>query len=196
MIEWIYGQKVQDLKHLLGDNTDTEEGKTILQEWKKLMLYQGALYHCQTPTGKLEEVLQFMVPMAHGVAAMNGCHQDTGHQDQQQTLCFLHDQFWWPGMATQMQKVISDCKQCIHHKGTCAKAPKWPIIVTAPLELLHVDFTSTEMLMELDQPQTKWNFWSFVTTLQNMLWHMWPQTKLQKLLLGFCGKITSQSSEP
>ena len=29
-IEWISGQKVQDLKHLLGDNANTEERKTIL----------------------------------------------------------------------------------------------------------------------------------------------------------------------
>ena len=56
-IEWISNQKVQDLKHLLGEDTNTEEWKTILQEWKKLMLCQGALYHCHTPMGKLEEVL-------------------------------------------------------------------------------------------------------------------------------------------
>ena len=79
-IEWISNQKVQDLKHLLGDDANTEEGKTILQEQKKLMLYQGALYHHHIPTGKLEEVLQFVVTMAHQVAAMNGCHQDAGHQ--------------------------------------------------------------------------------------------------------------------
>ena len=30
VIEWISGQKVQDLKHLLGDDANTEEGKTIL----------------------------------------------------------------------------------------------------------------------------------------------------------------------
>ena len=29
-IKWISGQKVQDLKHLLGDDANTEEGKTIL----------------------------------------------------------------------------------------------------------------------------------------------------------------------
>ena len=32
MIGWISGQKVQDLKHLLGDDANTEECKTILQE--------------------------------------------------------------------------------------------------------------------------------------------------------------------
>ena len=49
-------QKVQDLKHLLGDDANTEEGKTILWEQKKLTLYQEALYHCHTPAGELEEV--------------------------------------------------------------------------------------------------------------------------------------------
>ena len=70
-VERISGQKVQDHKHLLGDDTNTEEGMTILQEQKILMLYQGALYNHHTPTGKLEEVLQFMVPKAHQEAAMN-----------------------------------------------------------------------------------------------------------------------------
>ena len=55
-------------------------------------------------------------------------------------------------MAVQMQKVISNCKQCTQHEGTHTKAPVQPIIVTAPLELLHIDFTSIETTMELDQP--------------------------------------------
>ena len=61
-IEWISGQKVQDLKHLLGDDANTEEGKTTLGEWKKLSLYKGALYHCYTPAGKLEEVWDLQSP--------------------------------------------------------------------------------------------------------------------------------------
>ena len=52
MIKWISNQKVQDLKHLLGDDTETEEGKTIFWEQKKLTLYQGALYHYHTPNGE------------------------------------------------------------------------------------------------------------------------------------------------
>ena len=30
VIEWISNRKVQDLKHLLGDDANTEEGKTFL----------------------------------------------------------------------------------------------------------------------------------------------------------------------
>ena len=120
MIQWISGCKVQDLKHLLWDDANTEEGKTILWEWKKLMLYQEALYQCHTPNGKWEEVLWFIVPKAHQVAVMNGCQWDAGHQGQQWALCLLHDQFLWAGMASQMQKAVS-CKQGIQHEGTHTK---------------------------------------------------------------------------
>ena len=124
----------------------------ILWEWKKFMLHQGTLYHCHTLTRELKEVMQLIVPTAHHVVAMNGCHKDAGHQGQQQTLSLLQNQFWWSGMDMQMQRVISNCKSCIQHEGAHAKAPLQPIFVTAPLELLHVDFTSIEMMMELEQP--------------------------------------------
>ena len=48
---------------------------------------------------------------------MNGCLQDAGPQGQQQMLCLLHERFWWPDMAAQMQKAISSCEQCIQHEG-------------------------------------------------------------------------------
>ena len=82
---------------------------------------------------------------------MNGCHHDAGQQGQQQTMNLLNDQFWWPGMAAQMQRAISSCECCIQHEGIHVKAPMQLIIAT-PLELLHVDFTSIETMMELDQP--------------------------------------------
>ena len=43
----------------------TEERKAILQEQKKLMLYQRALHHCHTLAGELGEVLWFVFPNAH-----------------------------------------------------------------------------------------------------------------------------------
>ena len=121
VIEWISTQKVQDLKHLLRDLTTTEEGMAILREWIKFMLNQGTLYQCHTPAGQLEEVMQFVVPMAHQVTAMNRCHRDAGHQGQQQTLSLVQKQFWWPGLAMQMKRVISNCERCIQHEGACAK---------------------------------------------------------------------------
>ena len=82
VIEWISSHKEQDLKHFLGDHDVMEEGMVILREWKKFMLPQGALYHHHTPARELEEAMQLVVPMAHRVVAMNGCHRDARHQGQ------------------------------------------------------------------------------------------------------------------
>ena len=171
MIKWISSWKVQDIKHLLGDVTNTEEGKTILQEQKKLTLYQGAFYHCHTLTGKLEEVLQFLVPMAHWVAAMNGCHQDAQHQSQQWMLYLLHDWFWWP-------------------KPQCD-----------PSLLLHLWSCYTLILPALRQwwswinPKTWWTFWSLWPIYETHYGICDPQINLQKLLLSFCSKDISWSLE-
>ena len=54
-------------------------------------------------------------------------------------------------MAMQMQKAISNCEWYMQHKGTRPKVPMKPIIATGPL-LLHMDFTSIETTMGLDQP--------------------------------------------
>ena len=92
----------------------------------------------------------FVVPTAHRVVVMNRCPRDIGHLGQWQMLSLLQDQFWWPGMAMWMQKAISGCERCIQHKGAQVKAPLQAILVISPLELLHMDFTSIEMTMELD----------------------------------------------
>ena len=82
VMEWISSHKIQDLQHLLGDHTMMGEGMAILRERKNFILQQDALYHCHTPARELEEALKFVVPMAHKVVAMNGCHRDMGHQGQ------------------------------------------------------------------------------------------------------------------
>ena len=56
----------------------------------------------------------------------------------------------WPGMAKQMRQVTKACRCCLQYEGGIPKAPLCPIVATAPLDLLHVDFTSIETTMELD----------------------------------------------
>ena len=54
-------------------------------------------------------------------------------------------------MAKQMRQVIKACKCCLQYEGGTPKAPLCPIVATTPLDLLHVDFTSIETTMELNQ---------------------------------------------
>ena len=46
------------------------------------------------------------------------------------------------GMISQMQQSIKSCVHCLQHEGNLHKVPLHPIVATAPLDLLHIDFTS------------------------------------------------------
>ena len=54
-------------------------------------------------------------------------------------------------MAKEMRQVIRACKCCLQYEGGTPKAPLCPIVITAALDLLHVDFTSIETTLELNQ---------------------------------------------
>ena len=51
-----------------------------------------------------------------------------------------------------MQKSSRNSVHCLQHEGNLPKVPHHPIVATALLDPLHVDFTSIEMTMELNQP--------------------------------------------
>ena len=50
-----------------------------------------------------------------------------------------------------MRQVIKACRHCLQYEGSTLKAPLCPIVATTPLDLLHVDCTSIETKMELNQ---------------------------------------------
>ena len=54
-------------------------------------------------------------------------------------------------MAKQMRQVIKACRHCLQYEGGSPEAPLCPIVATTPLDLLHVNFTSMETMMELNQ---------------------------------------------
>ena len=54
-------------------------------------------------------------------------------------------------MAKQMRQTIRACTCCLQYEGHFPKAPLYPRVATAPLDLLHVDFTSIETTLEPNQ---------------------------------------------
>ena len=50
-----------------------------------------------------------------------------------------------------MRQTIRACTHCLQYEGGFPKAPLCPIVATAPLDLLHVDFTSIETTWEPNQ---------------------------------------------
>ena len=55
-------------------------------------------------------------------------------------------------MANQMQQSIKACVHCLQHEGNLSKVPLPLIVASAPMDHLHVHFTSIEMTLELNRP--------------------------------------------
>ena len=103
------------------------------------------------PRGETEDLLLFMVPRAHHVTTLNGCHRDAGHQGHDHTWSLLWEHFPWPGMTIQMQQSIKSCMHCLQHKEDLSKVLLHPIVATTLMDLLYVDLTSIEMTLELNR---------------------------------------------
>ena len=129
VLNWLKAQKKTDF---LAEHTSSEEGRLIL--------------------GETENLLLFVVARAHCVTTLNGYHRDVGHQGHDCTLSLLWEHFWWPGMTNQMQQSVTSCTHCLQHEGDLSKVPQHPMVATTPMDLLHVDFTSIEMTLELNRP--------------------------------------------
>ena len=153
VLQWIEAKKKTDLR-TLGKHTFSQEGWIIWRNCQNFTVLQNAFYLCSTPKGENEDLLLFIVPKAHLTAALNGCHQDAGHQGCDLKLLLLQEHLWWPRMAKQMRQTIRAWTRCLQFEGGLSKAPLCPIVATTPLDLLRVDFTSIETTLELNQSPT------------------------------------------
>ena len=93
-----------------------------------------------------------MIPTAHRQTALNGVHWDAGHQGQERTITLAQEHFWWPKIVNDCHAIVCKCQHCKIFEGALVKDLLCPIWVYSPLELVHVDFTSIEMTMELNKP--------------------------------------------
>ena len=129
-----------------------EDGCALLCMCNSLILSKGLLYISTPPKGEVEGVLAFLVPISQCTVALNVVHHDAGHQGQQRMLALAQEHFWCPMMEEDCKALVQGCPRCHAFEGVVPKAPLCPIRVHAPLELVHVDFTSVESTMELNKP--------------------------------------------
>ena len=154
-IDWLHGRKKENLREMMGDLADTDEGKAILKRRAKMALRNGCLYLEVTPKGEVQKLSLFVVPKSQRVNAINGCHRDAGHQGQTRTKALVTERFWWPGVREQVEKAVRFCERCRTYEAKAVKAPLLPLEPTEVQELVHVDFTTMETTMDLgEQPKT------------------------------------------
>ena len=75
---------------------------------------------------------------------LNSCHDQVGHQGIVRALSLLRERFYWPGMHKQATLYVNKCQKCVKRQAIPDVAPLQPIIVSQPMELVHMDFLSIE----------------------------------------------------
>ena len=119
------------------------EMKALIRIKKQLILKQGVLYRRTTQVDTRTK-LQLVLPKSHRTRAIAGCHDQVGHLGQDKVLDLLRDQFYWPGMHTDVVSYINSCPRCLRRKSQPDKAPLLNIEASQPLELIHLDYLKIE----------------------------------------------------
>ena len=92
-------------------------------------------------------------------------------------------------MAKQMRQTIRAYTCCLQYEGGFPKAPLCPIVATAPLALLHVDFTSIETILDPNQSPRVTNILVFQDHfMKHMLVYVTPDQTAKtvvKFLYGY-----------
>ena len=140
------------LKECLGAEAKTEQGKMFFPICNSLVLSKGLMYVNTTPKGETEGVLAFIIPVGQRRLVPNGVHHNAGYQGQQKTLALTQERFWWPMMAEDCRTIVRGCPCCQAFEGEVPRAPLCLIRTYAPLELVHLDYTSIDSTMELNKP--------------------------------------------
>lgn len=144
--EIIYLIENKKLRHRKVKKYDTKAMKRLLKIKSQLVLKQGVLYRkTYLDNSRTREVLcQFLVPQHLVTRVLQGCHDQMGHQGKDRTLNLLRERFFWPRMFKVTEEYIAGCTKCLKRKAKPHVAPLKPILVSKPMELVHMDFLSIE----------------------------------------------------
>lgn len=118
-----------------------------LKQWDKLKMLDGILYRVlkDSLTGKRR--YQYVVAAALVKQALQGIHDEAGHQGQSRTLSLAKQRFFWVGMERDVQEYVRCCKRCVVSKTPEpeGRAPLRSVKTTSPLEIVCIDFWSAEL---------------------------------------------------
>nr|XP_055074659.1 uncharacterized protein LOC129454170 [Misgurnus anguillicaudatus] len=113
------------------------------REWSKFEIRRGLLYRKRIDQGRVRR--QLALPKDLRELVLTSLHDDMGHLGVERTLDLLRARFYWPRMASAVEKKISTCERCVRRKAPVQKAaPLVNIQTSRPLELLCMDFLSVE----------------------------------------------------
>ena len=112
--------KTNKLNKYVAQEMDSSGMLVLLKYRKNLFLNNGLLYQKVTLKNHLEPVAQFGLPKRFICKVILTCHDDNGYLG--------------------MERTLHTCERCLRFKQPKEKAEMQPILVSYPMELIHLDF--------------------------------------------------------
>ena len=76
--------------------------------------------------------------------ALEAYHDEIGHLDKDRVLSLLVDRFYWSGMKKDVDEYVQTCPRCLRFRTVAEQTELTPIMISRPLELIHMDFLMIE----------------------------------------------------
>jgi hypothetical protein len=123
---------------------ETKQVQRYLRERKKkLHIINGILYRNSFLDGK--KVLQLCLPDHFQEIVFVGLHKEVRHPGIEKTVWLARKRVYWPGLEKEIKARIKNCEKCIRGKTPVRpRADLCPFISTKPLDILCIDFLSSE----------------------------------------------------
>ncbi len=135
----------QNLSPVEQRNMDVEL-KKLARQFIRLKLKKGVMFRTIFDPRDGEEICQLVVPEPLRYKVYESQHDHCGHFGERSTLERMRRSYYWPTMSKDVQSWIQECKRCALAKDVFPKirAPMTCTNVTAPLEVLAMDYTVLE----------------------------------------------------
>ncbi|XP_076730651.1 retrovirus-related Pol polyprotein from transposon 412 [Maylandia zebra] len=124
----------------------TPDARRLHQQLDRLRLYKGVLYRHVSDPRDGEEIRQLIVPETLQRKVYENQHEHGGHFSAKSTLAVMRRSYYWPTMSRDVQDWVQQCRRCALAKDVFPnhRAPMTCSNVTAPLEVLAMDYTVLE----------------------------------------------------
>lgn len=125
----------------------TPQLKKLFRDFERLQMHHGVLCRSIYDPRDGEKISQLVVPDPLWHLVYVSQHEHGGHFGERSTLTLMRRSYYWPNMSKDVQGWIGQCKQCALAKDVFPRirAPMTCSNVTAPLEVLAMDYTQLEM---------------------------------------------------
>ena len=112
--------------------------RKLLNEWQKL--------HLNKKSGILYRNQQIVLPQKFRKTVYRELHEEMGHLGVERVLALARERFYWPHMRRDIENFIHHTCRCLKQRrpNLPTREPLQPIVTTAPLQMLSIDFVHLE----------------------------------------------------